>query len=80
MFLLDVKVSGWGLSIGALIAFGLGSLLIFTPPWAAAADTRVRLNPWMIVVPRLAWGPFSSWEYQPRSRLISSRRSWAVTC
>ena len=58
MFLLDVKVSGWGLSIGALIAFGLGSLLIFTPPWAAAADTRVRLNPWMIVGTTAGVGAF----------------------
>ncbi len=51
MFLVDLKVAGWALSIGALIAFALGSLLIFTPFWIApgAATPIARLNPWLIV-------------------------------
>ena len=50
MFLLDLKVAGFGLSIGALIAFALGSLLLFTPFWAPASEApEVRLNPWLIL-------------------------------
>ncbi|MCX7707916.1 MAG: hypothetical protein N2204_07915 [Anaerolineae bacterium] len=52
MFLADIKVSGFGLSIGAVIAFALGSLLIFTPFWVevpATAAPVAQLNPWVIV-------------------------------
>jgi membrane-bound serine protease (ClpP class) len=50
MFLLDLKIAGFGLSIGALIAFALGSLLLFTPFWVPAGETTaVRLNPWLIL-------------------------------
>lgn len=51
MFLLDLKVTGFALSIGAVIAFALGSLLIFTPFWVEApvqATPVARLNPWLI--------------------------------
>jgi membrane-bound serine protease (ClpP class) len=50
MFVLDLKVAGFGLSIGALIAFALGSALIFTPFWVPAEEAPgVRLNPWLIL-------------------------------
>lgn len=52
MFLADVKVSGFGLSIGAVIAFALGSLLIFTPFWVEVPTTAApvaQLNPWVIL-------------------------------
>lgn len=50
MFLVDIKVAGWALSIGAVIAFALGSALIFTPFWVAETAIPVaRLNPWVIV-------------------------------
>lgn len=52
MFLADIKVSGFGLSIGAVIAFALGSLLIFTPFWVEVPTTAApvaQLNPWVIV-------------------------------
>ncbi len=51
MFVLDFKVSGLALSIGGLIAFALGSLLIFTPFWVSVdqAVPVARLNPWLIV-------------------------------
>ncbi len=51
MFLVDIKVAGWALSIGALVAFALGSLLIFTPFWIepSGAAPVARLNPWLIV-------------------------------
>ena len=50
MFVLDLKVAGFGLSIGALIAFALGSALLFTPFWVPASEAPgVRLNPWLIL-------------------------------
>ncbi len=52
MFLADIKVTGFGLSIGAVIAFALGSLLIFTPFWVEVPTTAApvaQLNPWVIV-------------------------------
>jgi membrane-bound serine protease (ClpP class) len=50
MFVLDLKVAGFGLSIGALVAFALGSLLLFTPFWVPANEASgVRLNPWLIL-------------------------------
>jgi membrane-bound serine protease (ClpP class) len=59
MFLLDVKVAGVALSIGGLIAFALGSLLLFTPPWAPESAAPVaRLNPWLIGATTLGVGAF----------------------
>ena len=50
MFVLDLKVAGFGLSIGAVVAFLLGSLLLFTPFWVPASEgSGVRLNPWLIL-------------------------------
>jgi membrane-bound serine protease (ClpP class) len=50
MFVLDLKVAGFGLSIGALISFVLGSILLFTPFWIPASEASgVRLNPWLIL-------------------------------
>ncbi len=51
MFLFDLKIPGNGLSVGGVIAFGLGSLLIFTPFWAVRpiAVESVTLNPWVIL-------------------------------
>ncbi len=57
MLLLDIKVAGFALSIGGVIAFLLGSLLIFTPPWAElplAAAPVPRLNPWLILTTTVA--------------------------
>jgi membrane-bound serine protease (ClpP class) len=59
MFLLDLKVAGFGLSIGALVAFLLGSLLVFTPFWVPAAEASgVRLNPWLILATTLGVAAF----------------------
>jgi membrane-bound serine protease (ClpP class) len=50
MFVLDLKVAGFGLSIGGLVAFALGSALLFTPFWVSAGEgSAVRLNPWLIL-------------------------------
>jgi membrane-bound serine protease (ClpP class) len=50
MFVLDLKVAGFGLSIGALIAFALGSALLFTPFWIPTGEASdLRLNPWLIL-------------------------------
>jgi membrane-bound serine protease (ClpP class) len=56
MMLIDIKVPGIALSIGGVIAFLLGSLLIFTPPWVELAQTAapvVQLNPWLIAATTL---------------------------
>ncbi|MCX6033231.1 MAG: hypothetical protein NT169_28605 [Chloroflexi bacterium] len=51
MLVLDFKVTGYGLTVGGLIAFAIGSLLIFTPFWTPLAPEAlsVRLSPWVIV-------------------------------
>ncbi len=52
MLLLDIKVTGFALSVGGVVAFLLGSLLIFTPPWAqppAPTAPTASLNPWLIL-------------------------------
>jgi membrane-bound serine protease (ClpP class) len=60
MLLLDIKVTGWGLTVGGLIAFAIGSVLIFTPFWmsAPAAAPDVRLSPWTIVGTTVGVGAF----------------------
>lgn len=59
MFLLDIKVTGIALSIGGVLAFALGSLLLFTPPWVATTAAPVaRLNPWLVATTSLAVGGF----------------------
>lgn len=51
MFLLDMHISGFALSIGGLIAFALGSLLLFSPPWSAPVEeAAARINPWLILL------------------------------
>lgn len=49
MFMLDIHVSGFALSIGGAVAFALGSLLLFTPPWSVPAPSDVHLNGWLIL-------------------------------
>lgn len=51
LFVLDVHVSGFLLSIGGVIAFVLGSLLLFSPfaPTAPALPD-IRVSPWLVVM------------------------------
>lgn len=60
MFLFDLKVPGHGLSVGGIIAFSLGSLLIFTPFWAVRpiAVESATLNPWVILGTTLGMAVF----------------------
>lgn len=61
MLLIDIKVTGLALSIGGIAAFLLGSLLMFTPPWADLPLTAVpaaRLSPWLIGATTLGVGAF----------------------
>ena len=61
MLLLDIKVTGFALSIGGLIAFALGSLLIFPPPWASVppgAAPVSRVDPWLIAAMTVGVGLF----------------------
>jgi membrane-bound serine protease (ClpP class) len=51
MFFLDLHVSGFALSVGGLIAFALGSALLFSPPWSAPVEGAVvRISPWLILL------------------------------
>ncbi len=51
MLLLDMHVSGFALSVGGLVAFALGSLLLFTPPWAlSTTSSGARISIWLILV------------------------------
>jgi membrane-bound serine protease (ClpP class) len=49
MLLLDLKVTGFVLSIAGFIAFLIGSLVIFTPFWQDAPANAVRLSPWLAI-------------------------------
>lgn len=50
MFLADLHVSGIALSVGGVVAFALGSLLLFTPPWVAPAEGfAITVNPWLVL-------------------------------
>ncbi len=49
LFVLDIKVSGYVLSIGGAIAFVLGSLILFSPVGARSPTMPpVRVSPWLI--------------------------------
>ena len=61
MMLIDIKVPGMVLSIGGVIAFLIGSVLIFTPPWVEPSQVTARvaqLNPWLIIGTTLGVGAF----------------------
>ena len=49
LFILDIKVSGYVLSIGGAIAFVLGSLILFSPVGPRSPTMPVvRVSPWLI--------------------------------
>ncbi|MCL6432403.1 MAG: nodulation protein NfeD [Anaerolineae bacterium] len=49
LFVLDIKVSGYVLSIGGAIAFVLGSLILFSPVGPRSPTMpAVRVSPWLI--------------------------------
>ena len=61
MLLLDIKVTGFALSVGGVIAFLIGSLLIFTPPWEQlplTAAPPASLSPLLILVTTVTVGLF----------------------
>ncbi len=50
MLVLDTQISGFALSIGGVVAFALGSLLLFTPPWVITESAdAVRINLWLLL-------------------------------
>lgn len=57
MFLLDMHVSGFALSIGGLVAFAFGSMLLFAPPWRAT-EADVHISPWLILLTTAGVGAF----------------------
>lgn len=59
LFLFDLKLPGHGLSIGGIVIFGLGSILLFTPFWVSPSpETEVRLNPWLAAAMTAGVGGF----------------------
>lgn len=61
MLLIDIKVAGMALTVAGVVAFLIGSMLIFTPPWAdlpQAAAPVAQLNPWVIAGTTLGVGAF----------------------
>ena len=57
LFLVDIKVPGHALSVGGVLAFVLGSLLLFTPFWLVG-DGAVTLSPWVILGTSISVGAF----------------------
>ncbi len=47
LFLADLHVPGHALSVGGVLVFVLGSVLLFTPFWVAEAPGEARLSPWV---------------------------------
>ncbi|MCR4404948.1 MAG: nodulation protein NfeD [Candidatus Acetothermia bacterium] len=59
LFILDIKVSGFVLSVFGGIAFALGSLLLFRPFGVRApALPELAVNPWLVAGTTLAIGAF----------------------
>jgi membrane-bound serine protease (ClpP class) len=60
MLVLDIKVTGYGLTVGGLIAFLLGSVLIYTPFWVSIPPETpgVRLSSWTIIGTTVGVGAF----------------------
>lgn len=59
MFLLDLHVAGVALSIGGVIAFVVGSLLIFGPFWSGDSGiSGHKLSPWLISGTTIGVGAF----------------------
>ncbi|MGQ9478045.1 MAG: NfeD family protein [Candidatus Bipolaricaulia bacterium] len=59
LFILDIKVSGFILSVIGGIAFVLGSLLLFRPFGVPApAMPQLAVNPWLVAGTTLAFGAF----------------------
>ncbi len=51
LFLLDIKVTGFALSVGGAISFVLGSLLLFSPwPRVSPAMPSVRVSWWLVAL------------------------------
>jgi len=59
MFLLDLHVAGFALSVGGVIAFVVGSLLMFGPFWSgSSAVPGAKLSPWLIAGTTVGVGAF----------------------
>ncbi len=51
LFLLDIKVTGFALSVGGAISFVLGSLMLFSPwPTVSPAMPSVRVSWWLVAI------------------------------
>ncbi len=55
LFIVDLKVQGYALSVGGAIAFVLGSMLLYRPLPALPDMTGIAVSPWLIAAMTAAW-------------------------
>ncbi len=91
LFLLDIKVTGFALSVGGAIAFVLGSLLLFSPwPSVSPAMPAVRVSWWLVALMTASFLAFflfaatAVWRAQRRKALtgldaVIGARGWATS-
>jgi membrane-bound serine protease (ClpP class) len=50
MLVLDIKVAGYGLSVGGAIAFALGSFFLYRPTWEITpVSSNAQVNIWLVL-------------------------------
>ncbi|MCS7285709.1 MAG: nodulation protein NfeD [Anaerolineae bacterium] len=91
LFLVDLKVTGFALSIGGAIAFVLGSLMLFSPwPTVSPAMPSVRVSWWLIALMTTGFLAFflfalsAVWRAQRRKALtgldtVIGAKGWATS-
>ncbi len=91
LFLLDLKVTGFALSVGGAISFILGSLLLFSPwPTASPAMPSVRVSWWLVALMTASFLAFfllaasAVWRAHRRKTLtgldvVIGARGWATS-
>lgn len=91
LFILDLKVTGFALSVGGAIAFVLGSLMLFSPwPEVSPAMPYVRVSWWLVALMTAGFLAFfllalsAVWRAQRRKALTSldaviGAKGWATS-
>lgn len=68
-FVLDIKVAGFFLSVGGVVAFVLGSLILFSPfSPASPLMPAVSVNPWLVGTMAVGTAAFFLWALQTALR------------
>jgi membrane-bound serine protease (ClpP class) len=55
LFIVDLKVQGYALSVGGAIAFVLGSILLYRPLPALPDMPKIAVSPWLIATMTATW-------------------------